>query len=35
MVYVPHRGELPARIGPGVPLIPDEIIPGRSSRPPA
>src|ERR1700721_2586614 len=23
MVYVPHRGELPARIGPGVPLIPD------------
>ncbi len=23
MVYVPHRGDLPARIGPGVPLIPD------------
>ena len=23
MVYIPHRGDLPARIGPGVPLIPD------------
>ena len=23
MVYVPHRGDLPARIGRGVPLIPD------------
>ncbi len=23
MVFVPHRGDLPARIGPGVPLIPD------------
>ena len=23
MVYVPHRGDLPARTGPGVPLIPD------------
>src|SRR4051812_44076346 len=23
MVLVPHRGDLPARIGPGVPLIPD------------
>jgi len=23
MVYLPHRGDLPARIGPGVPLIPD------------
>ena len=23
MVYVPHRGDLPVRIGPGVPLIPE------------
>ncbi|HJY94660.1 MAG TPA: Rieske 2Fe-2S domain-containing protein, partial [Streptosporangiaceae bacterium] len=23
MVYVPHRGDLPARFGAGVPLIPD------------
>src|SRR5579862_5804435 len=23
MVYVPHRGDLPARFGDGVPLIPD------------
>ena len=23
MVYVPHRGDLPARFGEGVPLIPD------------
>ncbi len=23
MVYVPHRGDLPAKFGPGVPLIPD------------